>query len=283
LRFDLATYRSLDHASRRLFLLLSKVFWRNSRSPYFDVRHLAINVLGFSPTLATRTLKAKVKRCAKVLRQHEVLASTTGATDTSFRKQGKGRFGAQFVRGAYFDRQRPSCKHLAVEDSPLHDPLRAIGFDGAAIGRILARFSVEQIQLWADVTLAAVEHKGPSFFRRSPPAFFMDNIQNAANGQRMPPDWFWELRKVEQQRRAEQARRMRAGRRPSGQKTAASTAMSAYRVLDLDRSPDEVAADLAAHFLAAGQAEPDAQRNAQRFAEESVRLRRCRRTKQPIR
>lgn len=277
LRFDLTTYRSLDHASRRLFLLLSKVFWRSPLSPHFDVRQLAVNVLGFSASLPTRTLKAKVKRCAAVLRQHDVLASTADSTDPSFRKQGKGRFGAQFARGTYFDRRRPNRKSRAAEDSALYDPLCAIGFDAAAIGRILARFPVEQIQLWADVTLAAVEHKGPSFFRRSPQAFFMDNIQHAAHGKRTPPDWFWELRKEEQQRRAEHARRMRAGRRPSGQKTAASTAMSAYRALDLDRSLDEVAADLAAHFLAAGQAEPDAQRNAQRFAEESVRSGRCHR------
>ncbi|MCY2994814.1 MAG: hypothetical protein NTY19_44180 [Planctomycetota bacterium] len=279
LSFDLPTYRKLDHASRRLFLLLSKVFWRRKSSPCFDVRHLSVHVLGFSANLATRTLKAKVERCAGVLQTHELLAPRTDATAPLFRKQGKGRYAAQFLRGAYFDRQRPRQKLLAIEDSPLHDPLRAIGFDSPAIARILARFRVEQIQLWADVTLAAVERKGPSFFRRSPQAFFMDNIQHAACGERTPPDWFWELRTEEQRRRADHARRMRSRQQPSTQKTAAPAAQSACPALDLDRSPDELTADLVTHFLSAGQTEADALRNAQRLAEELVRAQRCRRAK----
>ncbi|NLX94768.1 MAG: hypothetical protein GXY83_01195 [Rhodopirellula sp.] len=283
LRFDLETYRRLDHASRRLFLLLSKVFWRSPLSPHFDVRHLAVNVLGFSANLATRTLKAKVKRCAEVLRQHDVLAATTDAADPSFRKQGKGRYRARFVRGTYFDHQRPKRKPADVEDSPLYDPLRTIGFDTAAIRRILMRFSVDQIQLWADVTLAALEHKGPSFFRRNPQAFFIDNIQHAIDGNRTPPDWFWELRRAEQRRRADHARRMRGRRLPSTQKTGAPAALSACRALDLYQSPDELTADLVVHFLAAGQTESDARRNAQRFAEESARTQRRRRAKQPLR
>lgn len=268
LSFDLPTYRELDHASRRLFLLLSKVFWRRKRSPCFDVRHLSVHVLGFSASLATRTLKAKVERCVGVLQNRELLATPTNTNAALFRKQGKGRYAAEFLRGAYFDRPRARKKPLAIEDSPLHDPLRAIGFDSAAIGRILARFRVEQIQLWADVTLAAVERKGPSFFRRSPQAFFMDNIQHAARGERTPPDWFWELRKEEQRRRADHARRMRSRRGPSPQKIAAPTAQTATQALDLDRSPDELTADLVAHFLAVGQTESIALRNAQRLAEE---------------
>lgn len=279
LSFDLPTYRELDHASRRLFLLLSKVFWRRKRSPCFDVRHLSVHVLGFSANLATRTLKAKVERCVGVLQRHELLAAPTDTKVGLFRKQGKGRYAAEFLRGAYFDRQRPRQQPLAIEDSTLHDPLRAIGFDAAAIGRILARFRAEQIQLWADVTLAAMERKGPSFFRRSPQAFFMDNIQHAACGARTPPDWFLELRKEEQRRRADHARRMRSQRQSSPQKTAGPTAESASQALNLDRSPDELTADLVAHFLAVGQTEADALRNAQRLAGEFVRAERCRRIK----
>jgi len=275
LQFDLETYRSLDHASRRLFLLLSKVFWRRRLSPHFDVRHLAVNVLGFSDTLATRTLKAKVHRCAKVLRNHEILASTPDSDGMAVRKQGTGRYRTQFGRGAYFDRRRASRKPPAAEDSPLYDPLCAVGFDPAAIGRILARFPVEQIQLWTDVTLAALEHKGPAFFRRSPPAFFMDNIQHAARGNRTPPDWFWALRRQEQQRRTAQARRMRSRRQPIACKNTIAGALSAYRALELGRNPDVLAAELTACFIAASQKEADARRNAQRFAEESARAARC--------
>ena len=269
LSFDLATYRNLDHASRRLFLLLSKVFWRRRYSPCFDVRHLSVHVLGFSDSLTTRTLKAKVERCVGVLQRHELLATPADTTAPLFRKQGKGRYMAQFLRGAYFDRQRPPQNRLAIEDSPLHDPLRAIGFDPAAIGRILARFRVEQIQLWADVTLAAIERRGQSFFRRSPQAFFMDNIQQAACGKRTPPEWFWSLRQEEHQRRGDAARRMRKSRRAAQPKTAAPAASSGDRALNLDRNLDELTSDLRAHFLAAGQSEADALRNARRFAEES--------------
>ena len=213
LSFELEMYRKLDHGSRRLFLLLSKIFWRRRHSPCFDVRHLAVHVLGFSAKLETRSLKAKVKRCAGVLQQHDVLAATADSTEGLFRSQGRGRHVAQFLRGSYFDRQRGRQKTLAVEDSPLLDPLQAIGFSRAEAGRILARFTVAQIQLWADVTLAALERKGPSYFRRSPQAFFMDSIKHAARGERTPPEWFWSLRHEEQQRLADTARRRRNGRR----------------------------------------------------------------------
>jgi hypothetical protein len=107
----------------------------------------------------------------------------------------------------------------------------------------------------------------------------MDNIQRAARGERTPPDWFWELRTEEQRRRADHARRMRSRQQPSTQKTAPPAAQSACPALDLDRSPDELTADLVAHFLSAGQTEADALRNAQRLAEELVRAQRCRRVK----
>jgi dienelactone hydrolase len=48
LAFDLGVYRQLDNASRRLYLLLKKMFWRRTNSLRFDVRHLAVNVLGFA-------------------------------------------------------------------------------------------------------------------------------------------------------------------------------------------------------------------------------------------
>ncbi len=48
--FDLtsSTFRKLDPASRRLALLLHKIFWRKQRSPSFELRHLGVDVLGFS-------------------------------------------------------------------------------------------------------------------------------------------------------------------------------------------------------------------------------------------
>lgn len=271
--FDLETYRLMDHASRRLFLVLSKVFWRRAISPCFDLRHLAVHVLGFSPELATRTLKAKVKRCAEVLRRHDVLAAADASSSDPFRKQGTGRYLAHFARGSHFAKRRDGRDCAVVEDSPLYEPLRDIGFDPAGIARILTRFPVEQIQLWADVTLAAMETKGPSFFRRSPPAFFTDNIQSAIRTGRTPPEWFWSLRQEEQRRRTAQLRRRRLSRALSARGEPRKQGF-ADRAFDFDQSPDELIADLLACFRAAGQSETEALRNAQRFAEESSRRRR---------
>ena len=268
--FDLETYRLLDHASRRLFLILTKVFWRRPISPCFDVRHLAVHVLGFSPELATRTLKAKMKRCAGVLQRHEVLAAPLPSGNGLFRKQGKGRYLAQFHRGSRFANRRADHSGPGVEDSPLYEPLRDIGFDTAAVARILARFPIEQIQLWADVTLAAIETRGPSFFRKSPPAFFMDSIQNAVRSGRTPPEWFWDLRQQEQRRRDEQIRCVRRSRKLRGREEPGKQ-RSVDRAFDFDQSPDELVSDLLACFRAAGQSEQDALRNARRFAEESAR------------
>ncbi|MBW3541545.1 MAG: hypothetical protein KY476_14855, partial [Planctomycetes bacterium] len=47
LGFDLALYRQLDAASRRLYLFLKKVFWRSDTAGPLDLRHLAVDVLGF--------------------------------------------------------------------------------------------------------------------------------------------------------------------------------------------------------------------------------------------
>ncbi len=73
-RFDLATYKELDPASRRLFLLLCKIFPRRDTSPRFDLSHLAVNVLGFSSTMPIWDLKAKVWRCVCRLAEPEVIA-----------------------------------------------------------------------------------------------------------------------------------------------------------------------------------------------------------------
>ena len=220
LSFDLETYRKLDHASRRLFLLLSKVFWR--RTTFAVLRRAALvgsraGVLG-QPRDPNAQGQGRTV-CRRAADGMNVLATPTDTTGRPVPQTGQGPVrgpipcvGPISTAGVHDRSPRPSrTRRCTIR-------LRAIGFDAAAIGRILARFRVEQIQLWADVTLAAMERKGPSFFRRSPQAFFMDNIQHAACGERTPPDWFWELRKEEQRRRADHARRMRSRRRPPRRK-----------------------------------------------------------------
>jgi|GEM_PF-2021870 len=81
----------------------------------------------------------------------------------------------------------------------------------------------------------------------------MDNTQHAVCGQRMPPEWSWELPRVEQRPRADQARRVRYHRAASAQRTERPGAMAAYRVLDSDQVFEHEAADLTCCFLAASQ------------------------------
>jgi hypothetical protein len=88
----------------------------------------------------------------------------------------------------------------------------------------------------------------------------MDNIQKAALGQRTPPDWFWELRKQEHLARAEIHRQTRPASGPP------------QRISPQDRQLfEQVLEEMLTQFLAAGQSERDARRNAEHFAKEHLR------------
>jgi len=80
LRFDLATYRGLDPACRRLYLLLKKIFWRNETSPEFDLYDLAVNVIGFSANQEVWKLKQKVIRCLATLLEHDIIRLPEGVS-----------------------------------------------------------------------------------------------------------------------------------------------------------------------------------------------------------
>jgi 5-hydroxyisourate hydrolase-like protein (transthyretin family) len=270
--FDLATYRELDNASRRLFLLLKKLFWRKTVSPSFDLRHLAIHVLGYSPTQPTHKLKAKLKRCAEQLLRREIisLGADVSCVDGLFEKRGKGSYTIRFSRGDYFDRPHRTSRAAAIQDSPHYEPLRTIGLEEAAIGQVLRRFKSPAIQLWADVTLAAIEHKGKGFFRRSPAAFLLNNLQVATQGIRTPPDWYCELNKRENTT-VETKRQQRR----SNKQEACNSAKQSVTLSPAERPIfEQVRVELFEQFRAAGQDERDARRNAERFAQEHVRRRR---------
>ncbi len=200
LSFDLETYRGLDAASRRLFLLLQKVFWRRRVSPVFDVRHLAIDVLGFSPSLSQPDLNRKVKSVAQRLLESRLIALPPGVNEVAelVQRMGRGDFRVQFVRGPYFDRPAQRPNRATIERSPLFEVLLSVGLEVAAIGRILAQNEHSLVREWADITLAAKERFGEQFFRRSSQAFFLDNLKHARTGRRQPPDWWRELNKSEQ-------------------------------------------------------------------------------------
>jgi hypothetical protein len=193
-RFDLAVYRELDPASRRLFLLLCKVFSRRPTSPRLELRHLAVNVLGFSPSVATWDLKVKVRRCVERLTALRVVKEADAGR--LFQKVKRGEYTLVLERGDYIARRHEKTAP-GVSESALQDVLRKTGFEDAAIARLLRRYPSATLREWADITLAARERFGESFFKKSPQAFLVDNVKNAARGTRTPPDWWHDLRRAE--------------------------------------------------------------------------------------
>lgn len=195
-QFDLALYRSLDYASRRLFLLLQKIFWRNDYSPAFELRQLGVDVLGFAPTIATWDLKQKLRRVAASLLEKEVVQLPLHADDVAdlFTKRAKGVHVVQFWRGPYFERRIEGKVAVHAADSPLVEPLAALGFETPAIRRILRTYKPALVQEWADITLAARER---GMITKSPQAYFMHYIRAAAERRTTPPDWWREARRQE--------------------------------------------------------------------------------------
>jgi hypothetical protein len=200
--FDFRTYRELDEASRRLYLLLKKVFWRSELSPEFDVRDLAVDTLGFSPSHEVWRLKQKLVRCIDTLSQAGIITLPPGASSGGdlFTKRAKASYSVHFHRGPHFD-QSPSAMLTDITDSPLYEPLTTIGLERPVIRRILAAYDPRLIAECADMTLAARERFGESFFTTSPQAYFIDNLQEQAKGKRTIPDWWRTLRSEEERRR----------------------------------------------------------------------------------
>ncbi|TWU55940.1 hypothetical protein [Rubripirellula reticaptiva] len=190
-RFDLAVYRELDAASRRLFLFVSKVLSRRTHLRAIGLEQLATDLLGFSPTLAPREMKAKVKRCLKRLMDLHVLA------DAEVFKTNCGNQFVRLHRGPYFQMAKQGSYRHSPVDSPTLDTLREIGFeDGPAI-RMIQRFSPRLLNEWCDITQAAIERHGMSFFHKSPMAFLVDSLDKASKGNRTPPDWWADLKRKE--------------------------------------------------------------------------------------
>lgn len=202
--FDLTSdaFRSFDPASRRLALLLHKIFWRRKVSPPFELRHLGTNVLGFSSTRLTKYLKRDISRCAEKLLAANFIALPSGVDRVSdlFEKREAGKYVIRFQRGSYFEKQSiDQLTHrpvMSVADSPLYDPLKTIGFEDAAIRAIIKRYDHQVIVRWAQYTQVAMETKGAKFFKKSPQAYCLDGIKRGTSA----PDWFLEHQREERRR-----------------------------------------------------------------------------------
>ena len=138
-RFDLDTYRGLDPAARRLFLLVSKIFDRRDTTPRFDVRHLAVDVLGFSPTLAPRHQRQKLQRVVAALAEAGIRGWPGGVREQRPRDGRKSRANLHACPGpwATVQQRRSPAPAAGESDSPLWDGLIGLGFDPPAVGWLL--------------------------------------------------------------------------------------------------------------------------------------------------
>jgi hypothetical protein len=259
LRFNLDMYRTLDPASRRLYLLLKKMFWRSDASPDFELRDLTVNVLGFSGEHETWKLKQKLLRCIDVLLDREILRLPEGVFSPRmlFTKRAKGQYTLRLYRGPHFNAARAT--QMEILDSPLYEPLHTIGLDDATIRHVLRTYDARLVAEIADMTLAARDKFGEDFFKVSPVAYFIDNVRAQAGRTRTPPDWWRELRKEEERRRW-QADRDDAASQPFEQ--AFDTYLETEAREAFGRVMDRIFQDL----KAGGQNDDDAKRNAAHFA-----------------
>lgn len=255
--FDFGTYRQLDVASRRMFLLLSKMFWRNDHSPAFELRQLGVNTLGFSESLATKEIKQKLVRIAQTLLDHEIITLPPGITSVRglFTKRTKGVHVVQFPRGVYFERVTQPQVTFTADKSPLVEPLEKIGFDRATIRRILSEFPPRLIAEWSDITLAAVERK---LVRESPQAYFQHYIRQAKANQTTPPDWWRELQKQERAKLADRPQSIIEGNEQA--------AFENYLQSEARDAFETVMTRLFQQLQKDGQDESEARSNADRFA-----------------
>lgn len=270
LEFDLQIYQKLDQASRRLFLLLRKVFWRKANSPKFELRDLAVNVLGYSDALQTKHMKSKVLACAKKLSDLGIIRPEEGEGWVT--RASKGVFKVYFEKGKYFETVQGSFK-ASLEDvrqSRFYEPLQSIGFDDPSIARIVRKYKSHLIDEWADITLAAIERKGKGFFKVSPQAFFTDSIKNAAAGTRGVPDWWHDLKRSEHREQAKSDRQS-GKERASGDQIEARRAFAAYLKGDGRETFESLISTIFGDLKASGVDQRDAGRKARDAALDHMR------------
>jgi hypothetical protein len=263
LRFDLSTYRALDPACRRIYLLLKKIFWRNEVSPDFDLRDLAVNVIGFSAGQETWKLKQKIIRCLESLLDREIIQLPDGVAEpaTLFTKRAKGQYNLRLHRGPHFD-ATTAAPSAVVTDSALYEPLKTIGLDDGTIGRVIVGYDSRLVAECADMTLAAKERNGESFFTNSPAAYFIDNLKEQAAGRRTPPDWWRELRKEEERRKWQADREERS----AASSERFDAALDAYLRTEAREAFHRVMDRVFQDLKTGGQPDHEARRNASYFA-----------------
>jgi hypothetical protein len=231
-------------------------------------------VLGFAPSIDVWNLKTKLAQCARRLAERDIIAlpAETSGTKGLFEKKGVGEYSIRFRRGSYFEKKSANEPWLTPAQSALHEPLKAIGFDDAAIQRIVSRYKPALVQVWADITLAAME-RPPGFFKVSPQAYFMDNVEKASQGTRTPPDWWYEHRKEAERRKRESEKtlfNLPAGNAEEGKE---DRAFVEYLKGEAQSAFAEVLERLRDRYQESGQSPSEAARNAAEAARTHMRHR----------
>jgi hypothetical protein len=217
---------------------------------------LAVNVLGFASTVATRDLKVKVWRCVERLTELQVVKPLDKGSLFSTTK--RGEYVMVLERGDYFTKRRTTDTRQMVPETAIHDLLRGLGFDDQGICRLLRRFTMPMLREWTDITQTAKERFGAGFFKKSPQAFLVDNLKNAAKGNRTAPDWWHDVRRAEARKQAE-SQAASAEMTPSSVPELSDEARQAY---------ERIAKEMFAVFRASGQPESAARLNAESFSRE---------------
>lgn len=195
LRFDFAAYRRLDLAARRFFLFLSKLQHRRQQQWTFRLRTVAVDLLGFAPQLADRTLRFKIKRVLAALMENGILAWG------EIKRMGKGNDQIRLRMAATASRQLTAPSRAS--DSPAFAALLEIGFTKSATRRLVRDTKPDLLAEWIDITQAASEKFGTTFFKKSPMAYLVDALQHAQRGDRTPPDWWREMQALERRHESE--------------------------------------------------------------------------------
>ena len=196
LAFDRETCRKLRPASRRLFLLLNKLFYKGTDvSGAFDVEHLCVNQIGFSAGMRATDYNKKLFRCVSDLAALGLVLIPPDGQKGLCEKVGKGKYRVRFHRGPKFGEQTRSENTPAIEGGPLHDLLKSIeGLNETCMRRVLKECSRERLYHWADATLMAREKYGKSYFKRNEAAFFYEGVMSG----RMPPNWYFDGKKEQE-------------------------------------------------------------------------------------
>ena len=192
--FDLQMFLKLSPTTRRLFLLLLKIFNEGRRSPWFDVRDLSVSLLGYSPGLPLKKLKQNVSACAGELLDHGILRLPAGVSTLkdTFKKDRVGSHSIRFHAGTYFTKS-PAIKTAtpSVTDSPQYEPLKEIGFSDGEVSKLIGEHKASDIAKAADITQRAMRGgKDVPPIKKHPKAYFRYYVQGFAEKCLTPPDWY---------------------------------------------------------------------------------------------